>query len=90
MGPGATAFAVIPVPFNSFAITLVITSIAAFVAAYAPYPSRIDPTVDDDIVIILPPPPFTSLLAPSLQHRNVPFAFTLKTLSHWLTELFII
>ncbi|MCI83158.1 hypothetical protein A2U01_0104433, partial [Trifolium medium] len=36
VGPGATQFAVIPVPFNSFARIFVIASTPAFDAVYAP------------------------------------------------------
>ncbi|KAL5767928.1 hypothetical protein ACOSQ2_014711 [Xanthoceras sorbifolium] len=39
IGPGATQFAVIPVPFSSFANTFTIVWTAAFDAAYASYPS---------------------------------------------------
>ncbi|URE08758.1 hypothetical protein MUK42_37755 [Musa troglodytarum] len=76
VAPGATPLAVMRVPLSSFASTVVITSTAAFVAAYAPNPGLSPPTPDDEKVMIRPPPPRTRRFAASRQQRNVPLAFT--------------
>ncbi|CAA7394849.1 unnamed protein product [Spirodela intermedia] len=79
--PGATQFAVIPVPRSSFASTFVIASTAAFDAAYAANLGNSDPTTEEEMLMILPPPPRTSRFAASRQHRKTPFAFTAKVAS---------
>uniref|UniRef100_A0A2P2JUH4 Uncharacterized protein n=1 Tax=Rhizophora mucronata TaxID=61149 RepID=A0A2P2JUH4_RHIMU len=79
IGPGATQFAVMLVPFSSFASIFVIASTAAFVAVYvgATFGLR-ELASTDDSIMILPPPPLFILFAASLQHKNEPLKFTLQ------------
>jgi hypothetical protein len=78
IGPGATQFAVIPVPLSSFASIFVIVSTAAFDAVYVAEFGLNAPTDELDNNMILPPPPCLILFAASLKHKNVPLQLTLK------------
>ncbi|KVH90593.1 hypothetical protein Ccrd_007361 [Cynara cardunculus var. scolymus] len=82
IGPGATQFAVILVPFSSFARIFTIVSTAALDAAYPPNPGVRATTIDDVRQIILPPPPRFNRFAASLQHKYGPLVLTAKVLSN--------